>query len=118
MPAEAASSTTTDAWQRVSVVVVTHHSSAVIRHCLEPLGKAARIIIVDNASDDDTLDIVAQAAPDCEVLRNQVGAKVQVEVNVDPSLIGGLIVRVGSRMIDNSIRSKLQRLQLAMKGTG
>ena len=33
-------------------------------------------------------------------------------------LIGGLIVRVGSRMIDNSIRSKLQRLQLAMKGVG
>ncbi len=53
-----------------------------------------------------------------ETLRKEVGAKVQVELNVDPSLIGGLIVRVGSRMIDNSIRSKLQRLQLAMKGTG
>ncbi len=53
-----------------------------------------------------------------ETLRNQVGAKVQVEVDVDPGLIGGLIVRVGSRMIDNSIRSKLQRLQLAMKGAG
>ena len=53
-----------------------------------------------------------------ETLRNEVGAKVQVEVDVDPSLIGGLIVRVGSRMIDNSLRSKLQRLQLAMKGTG
>jgi F-type H+-transporting ATPase subunit delta len=53
-----------------------------------------------------------------ETLRKEVGAKVQVEVEVDPSLIGGLIVRVGSRMIDNSIRSKLQRLQLAMKGTG
>ncbi len=53
-----------------------------------------------------------------ETLRREVGAKVQVEVEVDPSLIGGLIVRVGSRMIDNSIRSKLQRLQLAMKGAG
>jgi len=53
-----------------------------------------------------------------ETLRREVGAKVQVKVEVDPSLIGGLIVRVGSRMIDNSIRSKLQRLQLAMKGTG
>ena len=53
-----------------------------------------------------------------ETLREQVGAKVQVEVGVDPSLIGGLIVRVGSRMIDNSLRSKLQRLQLAMKGAG
>ena len=74
MPAEAASTPATDAWQRVSVVVVTHHSGAVIRHCLEPLGNAAQIIVVDNASDDDTLDIVAQAAPGCEVLRNQVGA--------------------------------------------
>ncbi len=53
-----------------------------------------------------------------ETLRNEVGAKVQVEVDVDPGLIGGLIVRVGSRMIDNSLRSKLQRLQLAMKGAG
>ncbi len=53
-----------------------------------------------------------------ETLRKEVGAKVQVELKVDPSLIGGLIVRVGSRMIDKSIRSKLQRLQLAMKGTG
>ena len=53
-----------------------------------------------------------------ETLRKEVGAKVQVEVEVDPGLIGGLIVRVGSRMIDNSIRSKLQRLELAMKGVG
>ncbi len=53
-----------------------------------------------------------------ETLRREVGAKVQVEVEVDPSLIGGLIVRVGSRMIDNSIRNKLQRLQLARKGVG
>ena len=53
-----------------------------------------------------------------ETLRAEVGAKVKVDVRVDPGLIGGLIVRVGSRMIDNSLRSKLQRLQLAMKGAG
>ncbi len=53
-----------------------------------------------------------------ETLRKEVGANVQVELDVDPGLIGGLIVRVGSRMIDNSLRSKLQRLHLAMKGTG
>ncbi len=53
-----------------------------------------------------------------EALRAEVGAKVKVDVEVDPSLIGGLIVRVGSRMIDTSLRSKLQRLQLAMKGAG
>ena len=53
-----------------------------------------------------------------EALRGSVGSKVQVDVSVDPSLIGGLVVQVGSRMIDNSLKTKLQRLQLAMKGVG
>lgn len=49
-------------------------------------------------------------------LRAVVGRKVAVETNVDPKLLGGLKVRVGSRLIDASLASKLQRLQLAMKG--
>lgn len=53
-----------------------------------------------------------------EALRSAVGSKVQLDLKVDPALIGGLIVKVGSRMIDSSLRSKLQRLQLAMKGVG
>jgi len=53
-----------------------------------------------------------------DALKSAVGAKVQVDLEVDPGLIGGLIVKVGSRMIDNSLRSKLQRLQIAMKGVG
>lgn len=53
-----------------------------------------------------------------EALRKSVGAKVQVDVTVDPALIGGLVVRVGSRMVDSSLRTKLQKLQLAMKGVG
>jgi len=53
-----------------------------------------------------------------EALRKVVGQKITVDLTVDPSLIGGLIVRVGSRMIDSSLRTKLQRLQLAMKGIG
>ena len=51
-------------------------------------------------------------------LRKVVGAKVQVDLKVDRGLIGGLIVKVGSRMVDTSLRSKLERLELAMKGTG
>ena len=35
---------------------------------------------------------------------------------VDPAILGGLILRIGSRLYDNSIKSKLQRLQYAMKG--
>lgn len=41
---------------------------------------------------------------------------VQLQETVDPSLLGGLVVRIGSRLYDNSIKSKLQRLQYAMKG--
>ncbi|EKV32541.1 ATP synthase delta chain [Caenispirillum salinarum AK4] len=51
-------------------------------------------------------------------LKQAVGKDVALETRVDPGLIGGLVVRVGSRMIDNSLRTKLQRLQLAMKGVG
>ena len=38
--------------------------------------------------------------------------------HVDPTLLGGLIVKVGSRMVDSSLGTKLQRLRLAMKGIG
>jgi F-type H+-transporting ATPase subunit delta len=51
-------------------------------------------------------------------LRRAVGVKVAVETKVEPELLGGMVVRIGSRMFDSSLRSKLQRLQLAMKGTG
>lgn len=60
----------------------------------------------------------SEVASVTEALRKVVGQKVSVALTVDPSLIGGLIVRVGSRMIDSSLRTKLQRLQLAMKGIG
>jgi F-type H+-transporting ATPase subunit delta len=53
-----------------------------------------------------------------EQLRRSVGRRVSVEVRVDPGLIGGMVLKLGSRMIDGSISSKLQRLQLAMKGAG
>ncbi len=51
-----------------------------------------------------------------EALKRLIGRDVAIETKVDPAIIGGLIVRVGSRMIDNSLRTKLQNLELAMKG--
>jgi len=51
-----------------------------------------------------------------EQLRKAVGRKVAVDLRIDPSLIGGLVVKVGSRMVDASLKSKLARLQFAMKG--
>jgi F-type H+-transporting ATPase subunit delta len=43
---------------------------------------------------------------------------VQVNTRVDPALLGGLVVKVGSRMIDSSLRTKLDNLKVAMKGLG
>jgi F-type H+-transporting ATPase subunit delta len=51
-------------------------------------------------------------------LREKTGSDVAIRVNVDPSLLGGLIVRIGSRMIDTSLRTKLNNLKIAMKEVG
>ena len=53
-----------------------------------------------------------------EALKKSVGRNVDIVAKVDPSILGGLIVKVGSRMVDSSLKSKLQRLKLAMKGVG
>ncbi|MEO9873825.1 MAG: F0F1 ATP synthase subunit delta [Anderseniella sp.] len=49
-------------------------------------------------------------------LKASVGSDVELATTVDPSILGGLIVRVGSRMVDNSLRTKLQNLKVSMKG--
>src|SRR5262249_40369890 len=46
------------------------------------------------------------------------GKDVRVDVKVDPSIIGGLIVKLGSRMVDSSLRTKLNGLRIAMKEVG
>jgi F-type H+-transporting ATPase subunit delta len=57
----------------------------------------------------------AQSDKLAKSLKASVGKDVKINVAVDESLIGGLIVQVGSKMIDTSIRSKLANLQNAMK---
>lgn len=51
-------------------------------------------------------------------LKESIGKDVSVDARIDPSLLGGLIVRVGSRMVDSSLRTKLNALKLAMKEVG
>lgn len=75
-------------------------------------GEARAEVTAAKALGDDQHDRLIDA------LRSAVGSKVRVEVKVDPGLIGGLIVKVGSRMVDTSLRTKLRKLQLAMKGVG
>ena len=53
-----------------------------------------------------------------KTIKNAVGKDVKLNVSVDDALIGGLVVKVGSRMVDTSIRTKLASLQNAMKEVG
>lgn len=46
------------------------------------------------------------------------GRAVSIDADVDPSLLGGLVVRVGSRMLDASLKTKLQHLEQSMRGIG
>lgn len=49
-------------------------------------------------------------------LTNRIGRDVAVDLTVDPTILGGLVVKIGSQMIDGSIRTKLNTLASAMKG--
>lgn len=60
----------------------------------------------------------AQSDKLAKTLTAQMGADVKIKATVDESLIGGLIVKVGSKMIDTSIKSKLNALQNTMKEVG
>ena len=61
------------------------------------------------------LDADQQAALKAK-LRAGLGADAALVLNVDPDILGGLVVRVGSRMVDSSLRTKLNSLATAMKG--
>lgn len=49
-------------------------------------------------------------------LRTRMGRDITVDLHVDPAILGGLVVRIGSQMIDGSIRTKLNTLAQVMKG--
>jgi F-type H+-transporting ATPase subunit delta len=59
----------------------------------------------------------AQVAELKQALKASLGKDVTLNARVDPSLLGGLIVKVGSRMIDSSLRTKLQSLKTQLSGT-
>lgn len=67
---------------------------------------------------------VTTAFPLTDTQRAQIVARltesgisgVKLAETLDPTILGGLIVRIGSRLFDNSLKSKLQRMQFAMKG--
>lgn len=58
----------------------------------------------------------AQTAELKAVLKSKLGREPRLDAKVDPTLLGGLVVKVGSRMIDSSLRTKLAGLRAAMRG--
>lgn len=70
---------------------------------------AAEVVSAEKLSAAQVSQLKAQ-------LKKSVGSDVELAQIVDPSILGGLIVKVGSRMVDNSLRTKLQNLKVAMKG--
>lgn len=53
-----------------------------------------------------------------QTLNEKIGKTVSLTTSVDPDLIGGLVVKVGSKMIDSSLRTKLTAMRIAMKEVG
>ena len=51
-----------------------------------------------------------------ETLEKSLGSKIDMITNTDPDMLGGLTVSMGSRMFDSSVKSKIKRLGLSMKG--
>jgi F-type H+-transporting ATPase subunit delta len=73
--------------------------------------KTAEVTSAKPLSDSQKADITS-------ALQNSVGGKVSLELMVSPELLGGIIVKIGSRMVDSSIQTKMQRLKIAMRGVG
>ena len=53
-----------------------------------------------------------------ETLKASVGKDVQLETRIDEGLLGGLVVKIGSRMVDSSLRTRLSNLRLSLKEVG
>ena len=75
-------------------------------------GEATADVTVAERLSDRNLDALKTA------LKTVTGKEVALNVKVDPSIIGGLVVKLGSRMVDGSLRTKLNSIKHAMKEAG
>ena len=75
-------------------------------------GEATADVTVAERLSDRNLDALETA------LKSVTGKDVALNVKVDPSIIGGLVVKLGSRMVDSSLRTKLNSIKHAMKEAG
>ena len=89
---------------------------------LRPVIRAYRRLAADHRG-ETTADVITarplnddQLAALKQQLRARAGRDVAIEATIDPNILGGIVVKLGSQMIDASIRTKLNRLASAMKG--
>jgi F-type H+-transporting ATPase subunit delta len=75
-------------------------------------GEATAEVTVAEPLSDTNLDALKAA------LKSVSGKDVDLNVKIDPSIIGGLVVKLGSRMVDSSLRTKLNSIKHAMKEAG
>jgi F-type H+-transporting ATPase subunit delta len=75
-------------------------------------GEASADVTVAEALTDKNLGALKTA------LKSVTGKDVTLNVKVDPSIIGGLVLKLGSRMVDSSLRTKLNSIKHAMKEAG
>ena len=89
---------------------------------LKAVIKSVRRLAADNRGETTAEVTSAHPLNDDQVariksnLKARLGRDVAIDARVDPALLGGLVVRLGSQMIDASIKTKLNTLALAMKG--
>jgi F-type H+-transporting ATPase subunit delta len=83
--------------------------------------RAFRILVAKHKGETRAEVVVAERLSDqrLEELKSAIvgvaGKKVMLDVKIDPSIIGGLKVQIGSRMIDASLKTKLNSIRIAMK---
>ena len=89
---------------------------------LRPVIRAFRRLAADHRGETSAEVVTAHPLSDDQVaalkdsLRARAGRDVTMETRIDPDILGGVVVRLGSQMIDASIRTKLNKLAEAMKG--
>ena len=86
--------------------MIRAYRSLVARH----KGEVTAQVTVAEKLNDTSFDALKSA------LKSVTGGKdIDLDVRIDPAIIGGLVVKVGSRMVDSSLRTKLNSIKLAMK---
>jgi F-type H+-transporting ATPase subunit delta len=70
---------------------------------------AADVTAARELSDSETAELK-------RILKDRFGREPRLTMHVDPALLGGMVLKVGSRMIDSSLRSKLEALRARMRG--